>query len=474
MSFGDFFNDDLRARGKSNHKFRALDELDKDLPWLNYAELNPVNSKSQDSISDAQPDKDLSSNTTFANPSSVYEDVQNMQNELSVRINSDTAVLDHYVSSKDLISKQIHNALQSKGRKPCELCGFDFLHAKNPYQQWIDHFSWKHYRERIEAKLLGSLCCPLCDFVAKKKHDIYRHFGGKHKMIEKYISEDIANGTFIRSTENQDLTSKTKSLPVKNQLKRRRFKPWKICVLCDYEQNPKSKNRARQRLDHLASHYQDKIDLNLLAYQVNFSCPVCEQIQTSKGQLYKHYTRTHRIGEIFLADDIAAGRVKDLKQKPTNGCEVVKNAKSVEVTKDAIVTKVAKNTNVDKDLEVTTGAIAIDAQLTTAEKSKPHTATQSEISKTTGSDVYEFTESSAGSKSPLKETFKNSRTEVSQKTISTSHDDQKLLESGNSEQEEVQVDLTKSDSHGQKSSAAASKTATNPQPSAVRIFCTFT
>ena len=389
VSFDDFFNDDLRARGKSNHKFRALDELDKDLPWLNYAELNPVNSKSQDSISDAQPDKDLSSNTTLANPSSVYEDVQNMHNELSVKINSDTAVLDHDVSSKDLISKQIHNALQSKGRKPCELCGFVFIHAKNPYQQWMDHFSRKHYKERIEAKLLGSLCCPLCDFVAKKKHDMYRHFGGKHKMIEKYISEDIANGTFIRSTENQDLTTKTKSLPVKKQLKRRRFKPWKICVLCDYEQNPKSKNRARQRLDHLASHYQDKIDLNLLAYQVNFCCPVCEKIQSSKKQLYQHYTRNHRIGEIFLADDIASGRVKDLKQKQNSSSEVAKNGKfeeNINVDQVAEVTKttntalsisiknvksVTENNNVDKILEVTT-----DAQLTTTVQSKPHSATE--------------------------------------------------------------------------------------------------
>ena len=113
---------------------------------------------------------------------------------------------------------------------------------------------------------------------------------------------------------------------------------------------------------------------------------------------YRHYTRIHRIGEIFLDDDIASGRVKDLKQKPNNSSEVAKNGKFdkfaeninidqvAEVTKinntalpismknvksveDVIVTKTAENTNVDKVLEVTT-----DAQLTTTVQSKPHSA----------------------------------------------------------------------------------------------------
>ena len=301
-------------------------------------------------------------------------------------------------------------------------------------------------------------------------------------MIKEYIS---------------DVTPKTKPLPIKKQ----RTNPWQACEICEFKPN-----RSRQRLDHLATHYRDKIELNLLACQGNFCCPVCEKIQTSKGKLYQHYTRMHRIGEIFLADDIAAGRVKDLKQLQNNSSELakndfeeninvdqvaevtettntalsisIKNVMSVEVTKDAVVTKNAKNTNDNKFLEVTTDAIAIDAQLTTAEQSKPHSATQSEISKTTGTDIYHFTEPSLGSKSPLKGSFKNSRAEVSQETkkiSSTSHDDRNLLESGsgNSEQQQVQDDTNSinSNSHGQRSSATTFTAVTNPQLFAVRIYC---
>ena len=355
-------------------------DLDYDLPWLKYAELNPINSKSQESIS--------SSNTTLAMaPSQTNEDVQSKPNELP-----STAASSNHVASKDLVANPIQKTIQNKWLKPCQLCGFEFQLRKSPKQQWSNHFAWHHYKVRIEADLLGSLSCPLCDFVGKSKANIFQHLGGKHKIIEKYISEDISNGTF-----NQDGTPKTKTLPIKKQRKN----SWRPCEICGFKPNLNYKNPSRHRLDHLATHYRDKIELNLLAYQVNFCCPVCEQIQTSKGNLYRHYTRVHRIGEIFLADDIAAGRVKDLKQKRNNSSEVAKNGqfeeninvnqfaevtktnntafknvKSVEVNKKAIVTKVAESINVDKFLEVATNAIAIDSKLTTTVQSKPHSATE--------------------------------------------------------------------------------------------------
>ena len=82
-SFSDFFNDDLRARGKSNHKFRALDEIDKKLSWLN---------------------------TTLANvPSKINEDIQNRPTELP-----STAASSNHVASEDVVTKHIQKTIQIK------------------------------------------------------------------------------------------------------------------------------------------------------------------------------------------------------------------------------------------------------------------------------------------------------------------------------------------------------------------------
>ena len=54
----------------------------------------------------------------------------------------------------------------------------------------------KHYRERIQSDLTAStnFSCPLCDYVGKDKQTIYRHYTGKHKVVEQYLAEDIAAG----------------------------------------------------------------------------------------------------------------------------------------------------------------------------------------------------------------------------------------------------------------------------------------
>ena len=277
-----------------------LDLLDLDLPWLKYAELNPINSKSQESISepDLNNQKDLSSNTTLAIvPSTINEEVQNktiklpstaassrpviskdliakpiqetMQHcELSTtfaivpsQTNQElqnkatelpsTAASSNHVVSKDLIAKPIQETMQHKWKKPCELCGFEFQKQKQPKQQWLDHFAWKHYKERIEADLSNSInnfSCPLCDHVSKFKQNLFRHYGGTHNMIEKYISEDITNGTFIPSMQNQDVTTKAKHLPIKKQKCKIRRKPLRACELCEFKENaslalPKKHNR---------------------------------------------------------------------------------------------------------------------------------------------------------------------------------------------------------------------------------------
>merc|ERR1719450_314393 len=82
--------------------------------------------------------------------------------------------------------------------RPCEICGFE-PKTKNKSRERQDHLAMKHYRERIQADLteVTNFQCPLCDYVGKDKQTIYRHYTGKHKVVEQYLADDIASGKII-------------------------------------------------------------------------------------------------------------------------------------------------------------------------------------------------------------------------------------------------------------------------------------
>merc|ERR1719270_1134763 len=92
---------------------------------------------------------------------------------------------------------------RSTGR-PCELCGFE-PKTKNKSRERQDHLAMKHYRDRIQADLTAStnFSCPLCEYVGKDKQTIYRHYTGKHKVVEQYLAQDIANGRVVTLAQKQ-------------------------------------------------------------------------------------------------------------------------------------------------------------------------------------------------------------------------------------------------------------------------------
>jgi uncharacterized C2H2 Zn-finger protein len=63
----------------------------------------------------------------------------------------------------------------------------------------------KHYRERIQSDLteVTNFQCPLCDYVGKDKQTIYRHYTGKHKVVEQYLADDIRDGKIIPLSPEQ-------------------------------------------------------------------------------------------------------------------------------------------------------------------------------------------------------------------------------------------------------------------------------
>merc|ERR1719219_815540 len=101
------------------------------------------------------------------------------------------------VASTMMASVAMVSPNRSTGR-PCELCGFE-PKTKNKSRERQDHLAMKHYRDRIQADLTAStnFSCPLCSYVGKDKQTIYRHYTGKHKVVEQYLSEDIANGRVV-------------------------------------------------------------------------------------------------------------------------------------------------------------------------------------------------------------------------------------------------------------------------------------
>ena len=58
------------------------------------------------------------------------------------------------------------------------------------------------------------------------------------------------------------------------------------CELCGFE--PKTKNKSRERQDHLAmKHYRERIQADLTA-STNFSCPMCDYVGKDKQTIYRY------------------------------------------------------------------------------------------------------------------------------------------------------------------------------------------
>ena len=72
------------------------------------------------------------------------------------------------------------------------------------------------------------------------------------------------------------------------------------CEICGFE--PKTKNKSRERQDHLAmKHYRERIQADLAAAQ-NYKCPLCEYIGKDKQTIYRHYTGKHKVTSSWNSD----------------------------------------------------------------------------------------------------------------------------------------------------------------------------
>ena len=100
------------------------------------------------------------------------------------------------------------------------------------------------------------------------------------------------------------------------------------CELCGFE--PKTKNKSRERRDHLAKkHYRERIQKEL--WDNYPSCPLCEYVGKDRYTTYRHYIDKHNVVEQYLDRDIRAGRVETIEVMSAGGLAQPPKAATVRV-----------------------------------------------------------------------------------------------------------------------------------------------
>ena len=129
-----------------------------------------------------------------------------------------------YVSREIAMALRLNHGLNRSTGQSCEICGYE-PKTKNRARERQDHLASKHYGARIETELglslnsghANSYRCPLCDYTGKDRQTLYRHYTGKHGVLERYLIEDIATGQvvpLVSKDREQTENPTTRNLPI--------------------------------------------------------------------------------------------------------------------------------------------------------------------------------------------------------------------------------------------------------------------
>ena len=143
------------------------------------------------------------------------ESLEYIMDDVNSIITSDTAI----PSSSSSSSTRTTQVIKSSSGRPCEICGFE-PKTKNKSRERQDHLAMKHYKERIAADLatIKQFHCPVCDYVGKDKQTIYRHYTGKHKVVEGYLAEDLASGKIVPINNTNNDVAAAAAAPITHNL----------------------------------------------------------------------------------------------------------------------------------------------------------------------------------------------------------------------------------------------------------------
>jgi hypothetical protein len=270
--------------------------------------------------------------------------------------------------------------------RPCEICGFE-PKTKNKSRERQDHLAMKHYKERITSDLASvpGHKCPVCDYVGKDRQTVYRHYTGKHKVVEQYLADDIKAGRVQLFSQQQQAPvaagfsatiNTMPSLPAfvteaMQQAERSSARARKDCIMQldggfdddlldqldggatdgadedDYEDEEEEALMAAQQsasnsggnlsstqcplcaaptkkhtLYHLAtSHFKQRLT-KIHSGQKPFICGECGQTAKTKINLWVHYLGTHRYGQVWLKESLLAGEIAKVKDEVKDVIEI--------------------------------------------------------------------------------------------------------------------------------------------------------
>ena len=169
----------------------------------------------------------------------------------------------------------------------------------------------------------STLQCFMCDdgLEFQTEDQLNKHISANHfDFTEEFkntgekltlLSTSDVEATLVPSENAAAVVPSTSNLPtisarnvVKEGKKNNTGRP---CEICGYE--PKTKNKSRERSDHLTmKHYKEQIDRDLAQIK-DLTCPICGYKGRDKQAIHRHYTGKHRVVEQYLENDIASGKV---------------------------------------------------------------------------------------------------------------------------------------------------------------------
>ena len=239
----------------------------------------------------------------------------------------------------------------STGR-PCEICGFE-PKTKNKSRERQDHLAMKHYRERIQQELtkVVNLKCPICEFIGKDKQTIYRHYIGKHRVVEKYLEEDLVKGNIKPLSQAASGPSTATATPSTSQMMQ---VDGAFDLPSDFEDEdeenlenlrvPQLDGEAQSDSDHedvsanekivytcqlcgedcktnrnyhLATrHFREKLT-KMCPTSKPYICPECSIESKTKNNLWAHVMGVHKYGSLWLEEEL-------VKKGLSNGNGVIK------------------------------------------------------------------------------------------------------------------------------------------------------
>ena len=237
-----------------------------------------------------------------------------------------------------LCPEKTENLSNSKKSHNCCICNFSTKRRKDVYE----HYAIVHFKRNILAELDGRKSCFYCDkqFLEEMSdHNIVRHLGVTHSMVEKFIDpkNHIKKYSMVKNVinpEKHDLLTTSNTLDVSNTKKPKEYS----CFKCNYSAS------ARKRMyGHFATvHFKNEI---LAQLDGSESCLYCDKLfhkELRVDNIVIHLGVSHSMVEDFISPQYYIKKSKRTKyfqpkKSAVDTSKIPSNEQEYQITPDKIV-----------------------------------------------------------------------------------------------------------------------------------------